>query len=161
MRHSHIALRRSLSSLAAPTGAEIEAATDDIGPYRFFDMTLHNNDGANNRFRFASHAGDKMVHVLADDIDNLDHLAVALMAVGITHRAGLSISVDHQGQPLRDARAIKQRIAILAKRYELQRQSRARSGSFALTHKMTKALAKSSKTSRQSHSADDLRVIVS
>jgi hypothetical protein len=114
LRHSHIAIRRTLGSLAQAINAVISDGEDDLGKYRYFDLTVSHEDGNDQQIRFASHVGDQMVHMLAERIDMVSDLAAALFAVGVGSRVALSISVSQEGQPARSADEIKERIAAMS-----------------------------------------------
>lgn len=115
LRHSHIAVRKPLGSLARSVGADISTGEDDLGEFRYFDLIVSHEDGGNQRIRFASHAGDRMVHLLAEKIDAASDLAAALFAAGMDSKAALSISTDHAGAPLRNAAEITGRMAAMSK----------------------------------------------
>ncbi|MDN2581536.1 hypothetical protein [Aquibium sp. ELW1220] len=110
LRHSHIAVRGSLSALATAVPSAVAHGEDDLGRYHFFDLMI-GSVGNGQRVRFAAHDGDEMVHVLAEHIGNTDDLATALAIVGLDDRADLSISTDQHGAPLRDAGEIRDRLA--------------------------------------------------
>ncbi|WP_420409717.1 hypothetical protein [Hoeflea sp.] len=114
LKHSHIAVRRALKTLARAVGAAVAGDRDDLGPYRYFDLVISHEDGDSQRIRFASHAGDQMVHVLAERIDLVSDLAAALFAVGVGSKSELSISVDQEGKPVRSADEIRERIATMS-----------------------------------------------
>jgi hypothetical protein len=115
LRHSHIAVRGSLSSLATAVPSAVRHGEDDLGRYRFFDLMIGSGVGGGQRVRFAAHDGDEMVHVLAEHIGNADDLAAALAIVGLDDRADLSMSTDQHGAPLRDADEIRVRLAAASR----------------------------------------------
>lgn len=115
LRHSHIAVRASLASLAKAAGSAIADGEDDVGRYRFFDLMIGREDDAEQRIRFAAHDGDTMVHLLAERIQDTSDLAAALFNAGVRSQAELSISTDQNGLPLRDATDIHDRISALWK----------------------------------------------
>jgi hypothetical protein len=106
IRHSHIAVRGDLFSLANMAGAVASSGEDELGPYSFFDLQVSGTDGSDQRIRFAAHEGDSMVHLLAERIENVDDLASALVHAGIRDVSALSISTNQKGMPLRDAKEI-------------------------------------------------------
>lgn len=114
MRHSHIAVRKALKPLARAVGAGILDGEDDLGRYRYFDLVVSHEDQSSQRIRFASHSGDRMVHLLAERIDMVSDLAAALFAVGIRGSAALSISTDREGRPVRSVDVIEDRIAAMS-----------------------------------------------
>lgn len=114
LRHTHIAVRRPLGTLARALSAPVASGSDDLGNYRFFDLNIVHEDGGGQSVRFASHAGDSMVHLLAEDINAVSDLAAALFAVGIGSQVKLSISADQEGRPLRNLAAIRERIAAMS-----------------------------------------------
>lgn len=114
LRHSHIAIREALDSLAEVVHAEISSGEDDLGAYRYFDLEVSHEDGAHQRIRFASRSGDKMVHLLAEKIAQVSDLAAALFAVGVRADKELSISTDQAGQPARNALEIADSIAAMS-----------------------------------------------
>jgi hypothetical protein len=114
LRHSHIAVRETLGSLAQSVKAELSEGVDDLGKYRYFDLIIAHEDNSSQYIRFASHVGDQMVHLLAEKIDMVSDLAAALFAVGVSSKATLSISTDQDGRPLRSANEIRERIAAMS-----------------------------------------------
>lgn len=115
LRHSHVAVRGSISSLARAAKKVLSEGEDDFGRYRFFDLMISPRHGEPQRVRFAAHEGDRMVHVLAEDIENTTDLARALSRVGIRKQEELSISTNQDDQPLRDARELFDRIQTVSK----------------------------------------------
>lgn len=111
LRHSHVAVYGDVGTLAQAAGTHPQFAEDDLGPYSFFDLIVRRSGGS-QRVRFASHDGDSMVHVLAEQTDQVRDLARALAKVGITRRSKLSISTDPSGNPLRDEQEIKDKIPV-------------------------------------------------
>ncbi len=101
LRHSHVAVRGPISSLARAAKKVLSEDEDDFGRYRFFDLTISPGHGEPQRVRFAAHEGDRMVHVLAERIEATDDLAKALRQAGVYERSQLSISTDQNDQPLR------------------------------------------------------------
>lgn len=115
LRHSHIAVRAALDDLARTVGADVLAGEDDFGTYHYFDLAIAHHDESNHALRFASHEGDRMVHLLAERIHDVDDLALALFAVGMTSDAALSISTDQEGRPVRSASEISEHIGALSR----------------------------------------------
>jgi hypothetical protein len=115
LRHSHIAVRRSLKTLARAVGAAVAEDRDDLGSYRYFDLVISHEDGSSQRIRFASHIGDQMVHVLAERVDAVSDLAAALFAAGVSSKSELSISVDQNGKVVRSADEIRERMAAMSR----------------------------------------------
>lgn len=110
LRHSHIAIRETLLVLAKAAHARIESGEDDIGTFHFFDMTVREGT-ASQTVRFASHEGDAMVHLLAEQSDDLAALVVALRQVGVDQNSDLSISRDQYGSFLRDLDILRAQLA--------------------------------------------------
>lgn len=120
LRHSHIALRRSISSLAKAVGSSISTGIDDLGHYQYFDLIIEHADGERQRVRLASHDADEMSHLLAERTTEVSDLAAVLFSVGIRRRSELSISTDHQDKPLRNLEDIWDRYTAMSKSPELK-----------------------------------------
>lgn len=113
LRHSHVAVRGSLASLAEAVPSDISHGEDDFGPYDFFDLIIFNTEeGGAQRIRFAAHVCDEMVHVLAENIHKMDDLACALAAAGVADDADISISTDQNGKALRSRDELRDRLAV-------------------------------------------------
>ncbi len=115
LRHSHIAVRAGLDELARTVGADILSGEDDFGRYHYFDVAIAHRGVDNHVMRFAAHDGDRMVHLLAERIQEVDDLALALCAVGMTGSEALSISTDQDGRPVRSAGEISEHIGALSR----------------------------------------------
>jgi hypothetical protein len=100
LRHSHIALRRSLDGMAKLAGLDIISGTDDLSPYRFFDLHIQGADNTSHGFRLAERDGDPLVHILAENSGDIATLSKVLVLFGITQEAELSISTDQNGHYL-------------------------------------------------------------
>lgn len=98
LRHSHIAILDSVANLAAHVGAPVLIGEDDLGTFSYFD--IQGTDGT--YYRFASHDGDRYVHLLADVKQRPELLGRVLTYFGINQANKLSISTDHDNQPLLD-----------------------------------------------------------
>lgn len=114
LRHSHIAVRRPIGSLARIVNAELSVGEDDPGKYKYFDLIVSHEDRSSQHIRFASHHGDRMVHLLAERIDLTSDLAAALFAVGVKSATALSISTDQNGHPVRSADVVLDRITAMS-----------------------------------------------
>ncbi len=108
LRHSHIAVKANLIDLAKTANARPERGVDDLGSYLYFDLTVSNEDGAEQLVRFAAHDGDRMVHLLAQQVDSISDIAQALSFVGIETIEKLAVSTDQNGVALRDARFLQE-----------------------------------------------------
>ena len=122
LRHSHIAILDSVPNLAAQVGAHVLNGEDDLGPFRYFDLTLADS----SVFRFASHDGDRYVHLLASMPHQTTDLVRALTKVGVNQASKLSISTDQNDKPLLDRDEISQQIANLAQASASKRWQKAR-----------------------------------
>lgn len=119
LRHSHIAIRKALPSLASAVNTEISSGEDDLGLFSYFDIDVFHRDGGHQRVRFASHDGDRMVHLLAEHIEKVSDLAAALLAVGVGRSDKLSISTDHKDMPVRSERDIRNHMDRIADTVEI------------------------------------------
>lgn len=116
LRHSHVAVRGSLASLAEAVPSDIAHGEDDLGPYDFFDLIIVNTeDGGRQRIRFAAHVCDEMVHVLAENIHKTDDLVCALAVTGVADDADISISTDQNGKALRSRDELRDRLAVASR----------------------------------------------
>ena len=151
LRHSHIAVRAELPSLAKAAGATILTGEDELGAYSFFDMIVTDLLDRELRVRFASHDGDSMVHLLAERMDEPHAsfaLARALVYAGVSDKAKLSISTDNQGVPLRDEDEIQLILSVLLRPSESLRSSEP--GKFGVKKKMRSAVSKGVKVGGRS-----------
>lgn len=115
LQHSHVAVYGNLRALVKAANTRLQFDEDDLGPYSFFELTVRDKIGSEQRVRFASHEGDSMVHLLVERIDEVDGLVRALANVGITQASKLSISTDPRGNPLRNIEDIRVRLLAVGK----------------------------------------------
>lgn len=92
--HSRIAVRRALGTLARQAGAMTPHGPDDRVSFESFDLRGLHAAGCRRKVRFASHSGDAMVHLLAEDAVQASDLATALHAFGVFGATSLSVSSD-------------------------------------------------------------------
>jgi ribosomal protein S19 len=114
LRHSHVAVRGSIATLARAARKVVRESEDDFGRFRFFDLMVLSGEGEPQQIRFAVHDGDQMVHVLAERIEATGDLAEALLRTGVRERSQLSISTDPDDRPLRDIDEMEQSIVEAA-----------------------------------------------
>ena len=107
LRHSHIAFRGAIKTLAQKFGLNHETGEDDLGEFYFFDVSVrHERSTKDQIVRFASHRKDHLVHLLAENINSDEDLGAALLMVGPISKETISVSVDQNGKALRDIDSI-------------------------------------------------------